>query len=171
MSDMSGGPALAVQQQVIHSAHEWRGMCLDIFAKHELAVIAALEKARDAGIDVKIAHLAGQRLKTLKSIAQNLPFTDRQRLRWESVMDSWDMLEARRAFLAHGKLMIALTQSEKWVALLDVRIYRSNAGADDRWTVLKSEAAEYLCLLDKALKEVVQQLGVFHTHLPQPLRP
>ena len=168
MSDMSGGPALAVPQAADPSADEWRGRCLNLFARGELAVLRTLEVGRESGLISKIPHLAGQRIAALQVMTGQLQLTEKQVLGLDNSIGEWQRLEQRRLFLAHGVMRLAFEPRGKWVLLLDVRVHRAQRASDDRWTVTQEEAGAFHAELEAGYLALSQRLGLVRTGVGNP---
>jgi hypothetical protein len=145
----------------IASAHveSWRGRCLDFFARAERAVGQTLEAAVTAGKPVKLRHLGGQRLVDLTGFAETCGGTAKQVAALRLSLQSWQRVEARRSFLAHGVATTLLDKNAQWFVTLDFTAYRSNTPVPDRWTLSGPEAAEFERRLSEAFVGLTRELG------------
>jgi hypothetical protein len=151
----------------IASAHidTWRGRCLDFFARGERAVGQLLEAAIVAGRPVKLRHLGGQRLADSTAFAETCGGTAKQVAALRLSLQSWQAVEARRSFFAHGVATTLLDKNGRWFVTLDFIAYRSNSPVPERWTLSGSEAAEFEERLSEAFVALARELGQLKTRL------
>ena len=142
----------------------WRGECLNFFARTEAAVSKSLDDAFSAGKVTKIRHLAGQRLADLAELSEQISGTNKQLAAFSNALRTWQSVESKRQFLAHGTLMIAQGQ-QGWVAIFDLTTYRGSERSAERWTVTQAEASEFLESLKDAFKRLSGQLGHFRKRI------
>lgn len=147
------------------SVDSWRGHCLNYFARGEAVVAKTLETAQASGHIMTIKHLAGQRLVDLIALSNRICGTNKQVSALTSALQMWQDVEAKRQFLAHGVVTVATDAQGKWVALLDVRVFRSSIAKADRLTLKQSEAEEFAKELANAFKSLSGQLGQFRKRL------
>ena len=146
---------------------EWRGRCLNYFARFEAAVRKSLETAQAAGRQDKIRHLAGQQLADLISLSEEIEGTSRQLKAFSTALNSWRLIESRRQFLAHGVGTVANEPNGDWIMILDVTVYRGNSRQDHRWAVRQQEAETFVDDLAKAFKDMSGQLGHFRKRVQE----
>ena len=151
--------------ELAHAADCWRGSCLNYFARTEAAVAKTLEAAQTSGKLRNIRHLAGQRLSDLIALSGEIDATDKQKSALSKALKSWQSLEQNRQYLAHGVATIAVDQKGAWIAIYDLKTYRSNVGKEERWAVKQSEAEEFSSQLGQAFKLLSGQLGQFRKRI------
>lgn len=149
------------------SPDEWRGHCLNYFARFEAAVSKSLEAAKEAGRVAKIRHLAGQQLADLIVLSEEVEGTSKQLKAFSNALNAWQIIEPKRQFLAHGVGTLAHEQNGDWLLLLDVNSYRSNVASFTRWAVREKEAEHFATDLTNAFKAMSGQLGHFRKRIQQ----
>ena len=147
--------------EIAQSVDCWRGQCLNYFARTEAAVSRSLDAAQKSGKIRNIRHLAGQRLADLITLSDEISSTDKQRSAFSNALESWRNIELSRQYLAHGVATVAVDNKGGWIAIFDLKTYRSNLGKDERWTVKQYEAEKFTQQLDAAFKTLSGQLGQF----------
>ncbi|MGD9664459.1 MAG: hypothetical protein AB7U34_04545 [Novosphingobium sp.] len=144
---------------------QWRGSCLNLFARVERAVGLALEAAVTAGKAKKIRHLSGQKLNDLVAIVDTLDQTEKQKKAFQSALVSWKQVESHRAFLAHAVALEAIDRHGSWIAIFDMIVHKGNDALNTRWSVTQAEAEVILSDLTVGFKELSGQLGQVRTRL------
>ena len=147
------------------SADEWRGKCLNLYARAEQAVGSALEDAHRANATPKLRHLAGQRLADLIVTVEAKGGTGKQMKAFSSALGAWKAVESQRQFLAHGVASTSVDIRGCWTLLLDVVVYRNNQRSSDRWAIKQAEGEEFLRSLEDAFAKLSGQLGHFRKRI------
>lgn len=147
------------------AAELWRGQCIALCARGERAVWQTLHHAAAAGHTVKFEHRAGQRIATLRTLADATGGTAKQARALKAALDGWQKLEERRRFLAHGVASVWLGAREEWLLVLDLTVTRKGHAEDERWALrLEEMEAHRVALLD-AFGELSGQLGQLRKRL------
>ena len=137
----------------VRCVNEWRGRCLDAFARAECAVtqsLIALSQTPDGGQLVRLPHLVGQRFEALcTAIGQEGPFGKYA----DSVPQALDRFRAHdrlRTMLTHGVGEITLDAQGRWTLVLRLVSLRSGCPAQDLLAIREEEA-------DQLREEVLRQ--------------
>ncbi|MDE2560738.1 MAG: hypothetical protein KGL48_00695 [Sphingomonadales bacterium] len=147
----------------------WRGRCVNTFARGEDAIGRVLETARSAGHDVRLQHLAGQRLKALRDLSDRLKATEPQRKAWQIALDAWQALDEDRAYLAHGVMITLRDRRGNNFLRQSMTVYKSDK-ADRRERLLPCDfTGEFEERLKRAYADLRRELGQFRKRLNQPL--
>lgn len=147
------------------AAELWRGQCIALFARGERAVWRTLGHAAAAGHTVKFEHLAGQRMNTLRELADATGGTAKQDRRLKAALDDWQKLEERRRFLAHGVASVWTGARGEWLLTLDLTIARQGRPKDERWALRPKEMEAHRVALQAAFKALTGQLGQLRVRL------
>ena len=139
--------------------NEWRGRCLDLFAKGENAIADLLVGAAAANFEVKLHHLAGQRTKELAKLLDVNGPSKKQIEAGQRAIERWQKIETKRAPLAHGTLTATMDESGDWYAIFDMVDYRTNSITPIRLTISCKEADEMTNELKTALARLKGELG------------
>lgn len=147
------------------SVESWRGQCLNVFARTELAVSKCLLAAKEAGHEVKLRHLGGQRLADLIDLSSRIDGTAKQKKALENALNAWLAVDGKRQFLAHGCASVSKDSAGNWVALFDLIAFRGNQPSADRWAVKQDEAELFLKELTTAFTRLSGEIGHFKKRL------
>lgn len=147
------------------AAELWRGQCVALFARGEEAVWRTLRHAAAAGHTVKFEHLAGQRMNTLRELADATGGTAKQDRRLKAALDDWQKLEERRRFLAHGAASVWTGARAQWLLALDLTFARQGRPEDERWALRPEEMEAYRAALEAAFKALSRELGQLRKQL------
>jgi len=143
----------------------WRGRCVDLYSRSELAVSSTLEAALVAGLPAPLRHLAGQRLSDLGALAASTKGTTKQHNALLAAIRDWQAMDESRSFLAHGVLKELLDRNGNWSAQLDIKCFKKNAVIDQRKVFSEPEAKKLETLLQSRFKTLSSQLGQLRTRL------
>lgn len=138
----------------------WRGRCLNLFAKAERAVALTLEIANQQNASLTIRHLSGQRLADLAKFAEGIgQMTEKQHKALLFALESWQRVECKRVYLAHGVLTVLLDRQADWHVQLDFTRYLTKSREPQRWNCSRREAEQFEAELEKGFKDMSAQLG------------
>ena len=140
----------------------WRGHCLDLFARGERCIGQAFEaifKGKSAPPNLKLRHLAGQRLDDLAKYFEANPPNGKLAKSIAQTLDAWQVHNESRTFLAHGCLTVTLDQRGKWFAVFDMTVYRSGLPICQRLALGEAEAGDFATELEVNWKLLSSQLG------------
>ena len=143
----------------------WRGSCLNLFARAELAVGRCMEAAVVAGKAKKVRHLQGQKLSDLIALTAEIARTTKQKKAFETALNLWDEVQSHRAFLAHGVVVEAIDRQGAWIAVFDMVIHKGDEAIETRWSLTKLEAQAFHERLTDGFKSLSSQLGLLRRDL------
>ncbi len=133
-------------------ANDWRGRCIDVFARTEAAVtktLATMSHCPDRGGQVTLPHLVGQRFESLAvAIAQGGPFHS----------EGASVAESLRRFREHDRLRAALCHG-RWTLVLRLTAFRRRKLSDDVFAVTQVEADDVLDDLVRTSQALSTRLG------------
>ena len=123
--------------------NEWRGRCLAIFARAELAVtkcLVAMAAVPGKGDAVRLPHLVGQRFEALAgAIAAGGPFaTGGDKL--QTSIDQFRGHAAFRALLSHGSCDVLLDRRGGCTFVLHMLCLRNRSAETERLFLSEAEA-------------------------------
>lgn len=156
---------MTTDSEALCAVAQWRGRCLNKFARAERAVGLTMEKVVETYSERKLRHLAGQRFADLEDVARSAGGTPRQLNALGNALQQWKEIEKRRQFLAHGVVAISHNDNGAWTVLFVIVVYRSNEPIADRWAVQEGEAAEFERELGAAFEILSSQLSQFRRRL------
>lgn len=145
-----------------NAAAEWRGRCLDVFARTEAAVtetllLLAAVKKREAV--VKLPHLVGQRYDALASVIAPAGAFAEEGKRAAGALAKFRQHDSLRAFIAHGVFVVTLDRRGRWHLVARVLALRGGRESRALFVTEEGEAAEILRALDKAGGDLGSALG------------
>lgn len=137
-------------QHISAAVHGWRGRCLSVLARGEVAVsetLLALSAVATRGETVALPHLIGQRMQALAdAIAVDGPFhVEGKRL--TPALEAFRSHAALRTFLCHAPGTIARDQSGRWLLVLETLTLRGRRGERAVMVVKQAESAPILSQL------------------------
>lgn len=152
--------------------NEWRGRCLDAFARAEAAAtecLMAMAEVKDRGATVRLPHLAGQRFESLAvAFAQDGAFA----AEGAAALTAVDAMRARsgvRAMLCHGVGRVTLNRNGKWTLVLRLTTLRNRQIIRDVLVVTEAEAGQLRDEIGRASQTLSAKLGQVRAKLkPRP---
>lgn len=152
--------------------NEWRGRCLDSFARAEAAVtecLMALAEVKERGAAVPLPHLVGQRFEALvTAFAANGPF----RAEGSCALAAVEQCRAHsrvRTMLCNGIGRVTLDRHGAWTLVLRVATLRNRRIAHDTLVLTETEAEQLRVEIARASQRLCAQLGQVRAKLkPQP---
>lgn len=113
--------AIAKQQQGdrIAAVNNWRGQCLDNFARAEQAIVRASERLAPIALEApfKLEEAASNRTRTLRDgLKGNWPKVPRA-IRLATLLDQWSIREKQRNDLVHGCFTVKPGIESAWLLL------------------------------------------------------
>ena len=159
-------------QETNAAVHGWRGRCLSILARGEVAVsetLLALSGVAARGDTVALPHLIGQRMQALAdAIAVDGPFhVEGKRL--APALEAFRSHAALRTFLCHAPGTIARDQAGRWLLVLETLALRARRGERSTCVVREAESATILKQLTADCQRMVARLGIFNETILAPL--
>jgi hypothetical protein len=157
---LSGPDLLKPHDLAAAEINGWRGRCLDLFARGERAVDMALEAV--SKLELPMKPLAGQRLADVVRLAvEDTGATEKQSSALLLALERWSLINAHRAYLAHGVATVLLDRQGEWHVQFDFVRYQSKRRDQQRWPLSKDEALQFEAELEQAFKAISAQLGQF----------
>jgi len=163
-------PALPLElfNEAIARVNEWRGRCLDGFARAEMAVaecLAAMSEAGDKAPRVGPPQLVGQRYEVLAAaIAAGGPFAA-QAGGVASVLERFRAHHDLRNMLAHGVGRVTLDRSGRWTVVLKVMTSRGGRACHDAMALTEREAEEIGTEVGRLSQVLCSQLGQLRSRI------
>lgn len=148
--------------------NEWRGRCLDVFARAETAVtecLVAMSAAGERGRDVGLPHLAGQRYEALAAmIGEGGPFA----AEGVGVLGTLGRFRAHQHFrnvLAHSVGKVTLDRQGRWTVVLRLVSLRSGQVCREAVALNAQEAEELRVNVSRLGADLSSQLGQLRKRL------
>jgi hypothetical protein len=136
----------------------WRGRCLNRFAEVEAISGSALEAAYASGKASRPGQFGGQRLAALLKLAEEHFGREPSRRAFRAAVKEWKVVEARRAFLAHGIATYLADNKSRWHAFFDFTIYSRTGPRAERWALSQSEADVFEAELSRTARTLSHEI-------------
>lgn len=148
--------------------NEWRGRCIDAFARAEAATtgcLMALAETKERGDGVRLPHLIGQRFEALADMfAADAPFAAEA----GGALAAVEVMKARlhlRTMLCHGVGRVTLDRNGRWTLVLNVETLRSRRTARETLALTEAEAEQLGDDIRRASRALCMQLGQVRARL------
>jgi len=131
------------------AVNDWRGGCIQCFAKAELAVTEALAALSEAPgqSEVKLRHLVGQRFQDLADALAAREPKSKALNKAIGALDQFRKHEDLRVHLAHGSATIAQTRNGDWLVVMQHKAFKSGKLTDYDLTIFEADARQILAEL------------------------
>jgi hypothetical protein len=150
-----------------NAAAEWRGRCLDVFARSEAAVtetLLALAQVDDRGASLKLPHLVGQRYDALfNAVSNGGPFAAEGKAAVEPLA-GFRKHDSFRTQISHGVFTVTLDHRGQWHLVARVVALRTGRASRDMFVTDQSEAHATLMSLEKDGSRLRSALGQVRHH-------
>jgi len=150
------------------AAAEWRGRCLDLFARSEAAVtetLLVLAAVEERGGSIKLPHLAGQRYDALlTAIGVEGAFAEEGK-HAVGPLTGFRQHDALRTQLSHGIFTVTLDHRGCWHLVARVLAFRSGRESRDVFATEQDEAAKILAAIEKDACRLRSTLGQIRRRL------
>lgn len=149
------------------AAAAWRGRCLDVFTRSEVAVtetLLILAQVDERGASIKLPHLVGQRYDALSNaIGANGAFADEGKAAVEPVA-GFRKHDALRTQISHGVFTVTLDHRGQWHLVARVLALRTGRASRDLLVTDQAEASAILRSLEKDGSRMRSALGQLRHH-------
>ncbi|MBM2711057.1 hypothetical protein JQK88_07305 [Mesorhizobium caraganae] len=146
----------------ITAVNAWRGRCLDLFARSEVAVSETLlvmaNTTRDGAI-AKLPHLVGHRFEELATLIGTTGAFGSEGKACAAALSAFRPHEGLRASLAHGVGKVVLDQQGNWLLVLRTLTFRSKQPERTAVVIEQNEAHEIAKSLQTAGQRLVSELA------------
>jgi len=144
------------------AAAEWRGRCLDVFARSEAAVtetLLVLATVEGRGASIKLPHLVGQRYDALATALGPKGAFAEEGKGAVGALSRFHQHDSLRTTLAHGVFSVTLDHRACWHVVGRVLALRAGRESRDLFVADEGEAADTLLTVEKDGGDLRSALG------------
>lgn len=144
------------------AAAEWRGRCLDVFARSEAAVtetLLVLAAVEGRGASIKLPHLVGQRYDALATALGPKGVFAEEGKGVAGTLTRFRRHDALRTTIAHGVFCVTLDHRACWHLVARGLALRAGRESRNLFVTEEGEAAEILRTVEKDGRELRSALG------------
>lgn len=155
--------ANAQQRERIAAVNNWRGQCLDNFARVEHAILRCCERllAVDQPCAFKLEESARKRTRTLwRSLLETWP-KQPESSRLASLLDQWSIREKERNELVHGRFTIRAGCDSAWLLINDTSCVKKGMVIAGRAMLDSRQADAFLKQVIAERKQLEDALDAF----------
>lgn len=147
--------------QALRQVNEWRGRCMDAFARAEAGVtncLVFLSNIPGRGEQVRLPHLVGQRYEALTSVIAAGGAFELEASKVASALESVRAHDSFRTMLCHGVGDVTLSPHGRWTIVFRLVSLRSRRASSEVLALKQKEAEQLRDEVIRASKELCSQL-------------